>query len=134
MALVIKYHRDYYLHRLGSDAWSRLPMWQQAAMTVMARDLFTPGVGKPSYNLYAIPEINCASIEYLASQAYLDHSIMTGSIASIWRPANPEFLWAGAAYRLRVFNQLWYIVHNQQIPGLPREAVISIANKTLTRH
>lgn len=134
MALVIKYQRAYYRHRLGEEAWSKLPSWQQSAMTAMTRDLFTPGVGKLGYNLYAIPEINCAPVEYVASQARLSPDIMSGALGSIWRPANPEYLWAGAAFRLRVFHELWYAAYGLEIPGLHRDEAISQARQLLDWH
>lgn len=134
MALVVKYQRDYIQKKIGSDAWNNLPLWQQDAMTVMSRDLFVPGIGKTGYNLYALPEINCTPLEYLVSQAFLDQSIMSGSISSIWRPLHPEFLWAGTAFRVRVFNEVWYMVHGEEIPGLHQEDSISLAKKTLSRY
>ncbi len=133
MALVIRYQRDYYQQKLG-EAWVKLPAWQQGAMTAMTRDLFTPGVGKPGYNLYAIPEINCAPVEYVASQARMSPDIMAGTLSSIWRPANPEYLWAGAAYRLRVFHELWYTAHGLEIPGINREEAIVQARQLLMRY
>ena len=128
-ALLSRYQSDYYQERLGASTWQRLPDWQRVSMLAMIRDLYIPNVGHLSYNLYALPELNCTPLEFVAAEAALNRAILAEE--KVWRPAKAEYLWAGAAYRLRVLNEVWSISHQQPIPGLGLERTTDLARKVI---
>lgn len=117
-ALLTRYQRDYFAARLGAERWRAIPKWQQAAMLAMIRDLYTPGVGRFAYNLYALPELNCTPLEFVAAEALADADALRGELKSVWRPREFQHLWGGATYRLRVFAEVWSIVYGSPMNGL----------------
>jgi hypothetical protein len=114
---------------LGSVAWDALPAWQQAAMLGMTRDLYVPNVGRLGYNLYALPELNCTPVEFVASSALADRGLLATGLAAVWRPQDHLALWGGAATKLRIFGEVWDVTHGRPVPGLVPEDSISAARR-----
>lgn len=132
-AMLSTYQRDHYQQRLGAEKWQQLPAWQQLAMLAMIRDVYTPNVGRLAYNAYALPELNCTPVEFVASQASADAEALRFDMPALWRPEQHEFLWAGAAYQLRVLGEIWLLTHAYPIPGLPAEETTEAARALLAR-
>ncbi len=126
-ALVIRYQRDFYRRRLGSDLWASLPDWQRAVMLGMTRDLYVPNVGRLGYNLYALPELNCVPVAFVAASAIAEPESIRPAQAVAWRPSDYLALWAGAATKLRVLSELWGITTGTTIPGLPPTQTVDAA-------
>jgi hypothetical protein len=117
-ALLSRFQRDYFRARLGAQRWASLPDWQQIVMLAMVRDLYTPNVGRLAYNLYAIPELNCTPVDFVATQALGDQGLPPTAQSRLWLPAHPEYLWAGAGYQLRVLSEVWTLAKGESIPNL----------------
>jgi hypothetical protein len=129
--LLSKYETDYYVKKLGAERWSRLPAWQRAAMLVMIRDLYQGNVGRLGYNIYALPELNCTPVSWVAAEALVEGGLPSGDAASVWRPKHYELLWAGAGYRLRVFSDVWRQTHGAALKGIVPEATQYDARRTI---
>jgi hypothetical protein len=117
-ALLSSYQRDVYIRHIGAERWDALPRWQKLVMYAMVRDLYTPNVGRLGYNLYALPELNCTPVEYVAAEAALDPNVPGAAQAKVWLPRSPESLWAGAGYQLTVLNEVWAMLGQPPIPGI----------------
>jgi hypothetical protein len=117
-ALLSKYQRDYYKTELTAEYWNAIPEWEQVAMLAMVRDLYAPNAGHVAYNLYALPELNCTPIAFVAAEALKDRAALGADQTTLWRPRDYAFLWAGAGYRLRVLNEVWALVKDAPMPGL----------------
>jgi hypothetical protein len=128
-ALLSKYEHDYYIARLGADNWGQIPAWQQAAMLVMIRDLYSGNVGHTGYNVYALPELNCTPIEWVSSAAIAEGGLPHHDTDKLWRPRHYEYLWAGAGYRLRVFSDVWSLAHGRAFPGIIAEDTVDDARR-----
>lgn len=118
IALVIAYQRDYYKAHIGEERWSSLPSWQQASMLGMTRDLYVPNVGREGYNVYALPELNCTPVDFVAKSAAEDPLLPDAGMKTTWRPRNYTLLWGGAATKLRILSEMWTVVHGEPLPGL----------------
>ena len=132
-ALLSKYQTGFYRRAMGGDVWTGLPDWQRLVMLAMIRDLYTPNVGRPGYNVYALPELNCTPVDYVAGQARDASAELLGpTMHVIWRPPNAEYLWGGAGYQLRVMNDVWSAVNEKPIPGVGLESSYKEARGVLT--
>lgn len=117
ISLVIAYQRDVYKAHIGAERWNSLPNWQQASMLGMTRDLYVPNVGREGYNVYALPELNCTPVEFVAVSAAEEH-LPDAAMTTTWRPRDYTKLWGGAATKLRILSELWTVVHGEELPGL----------------
>ena len=133
-ALVLTYQRDYYRMRLGDDLWSQLPDWQKAAMLGMTRDLYMPAVGRLGYDLYALPELNCTPVEFVATAAVAERASLGQHQSQLWRPKDYQALWGGAATKLRILSELWVVIHGTALPGLDPENTVDAARAVVRRH
>lgn len=131
-ALLLRYRRDYYKSRIGDDAWNRLPAWQQNAMLAMVQDVYVPNVGRLGYNLYALPELNCTALEFVASEAQRDFGDNPPPMDKLWRPKNYEVLWAGASSQLAVMNEIWSLTHPTPIPGIHTSSTLAAASEVVS--
>lgn len=129
-ALLSTYQRDYYRTRIGPQRWDALPDWQQVAMLAMIRDLYVPNVGHLAYNVYALPELNCTPLEYVANEA-ANSTAVNAAMDQLWRPTDYSKLWGGATYRLRVMNEIWELTHGKPIPGLGVEYTTEVARNVV---
>ncbi len=120
-ALLTKYENDYFSKRLGEQRWAALPAWQRGAMLTMIRDLYVGNVGHLGYDLYALPELNATPDEFVAAAALSEGGLPVNSTDKLWRPRHYEKLWAGAGYRLRVFEDMWETVYGSGFPGMHGE-------------
>lgn len=117
--LLATYQNDYYKTKFGHARLAAMPRWQQIALLAMTRDVFTPNVGRMAYNLYALPELHWPGVEYIAEGVRLDTSTIVGPTqTTLWRPANPAYLWAAPGYQLVILNEVWSLVETHPIPGL----------------
>jgi hypothetical protein len=132
-ALLSRYQSDYYRSRIGVERWDRYARWQQVAMLAMIRDMYTVNVGHPGYNRYAVPELNCTPLEFVAAEAIADAAKLEPSQERLWRPKNYLFLWGGAGFRLRVMNEVWALAYGQPMPRLPIETSWRDAQEVLQR-
>ena len=130
-ALLTKYQTDYYAAHLGQSTWAQIPNWQRNAMLVMIRDLYTGNVGRPGYNVYALPELNCTPLEFVALAAASEGGLPAGNSDKLWRPKHYEYLWAGAGYRLRVFSDVWALAYGRGFPGLGVEDTTGDARRVI---
>ena len=87
-ALLIDYQRDYYISRIGMKQWSQLPDFQTAALLAMTRDVYVPSIGKLAYNLYALPEMNCTPVEFVAGELGSDMASVLENRDRLWRPGS----------------------------------------------
>jgi hypothetical protein len=126
-ALIVKYQSDHYARRIGEERWDAIPAWQRSAMLAMTRDLYVPNVGRYGHNLYALCELNCTPVEFVADRASNDPAGPGPGLSTLWRPKDYTLLWGGAATKLRIFNEMWETIHGTPIPGLPPEHTIEQA-------
>jgi len=127
-SLLSKFERNYYVERLGAERWSSLPAWQQVAMLAMVRDLYRPNVGHLGYNVYALPELNCAPLEFVASSAAAATNLGKNQ-ETLWRPDNYDVLWAGAGYQLSVLNEVWTVVYGHSMHGVGKTSTTDAAHE-----
>lgn len=132
-ALVIDFQRRHYRSRLGEAQWAQIPAWQQAVMLAMTRDLYIPAVGKLGYNLYALPELNCTPMEFVAAAAIEEHEALGPHQTQLWRPKHYDELWGGAGTKLRIFNEVWTVTHGHPIPGLAPDNTVDDARQVVLR-
>lgn len=130
-ALLVDYQKRQYVAALDQDAWAALPDFQQAAMLVMTRDVYVPNVGRLAYNLYALPEMNCTPVAFVADQAKDDPALSTATTGKVWRPREYTLLWGGAATKLRVLSEVWGVTHGAPLPGLEPENSIPQARRVV---
>jgi hypothetical protein len=102
-------------------------------MLAMIRDLYTVNVGHLGYTLYAVPELNCTPLEFVAAEAIANSAKLEPPLKHVWRPKNYLYLSGGATSRLRVMNEVWALVHDQPMPGLDVEASWEDARDFLRR-
>jgi hypothetical protein len=131
-ALLSTHHARIYRERLTDEVWNSMPDWQRSVMLAMPRDLFKPNIGRLAYNLYAIPELNCTPVEYIAASAALERKNLTTSMQSVWLPPNEEYLWAASGYQLTVLNEVWSLVNASPIPGLTRNDTVNYASQIVS--
>ncbi len=130
-ALLVDYQRKTYVQFLGDDAWGRLSAQQQAALLGMTRDVFVPNVGRPGYNSYALPEMNCTPVDFVARSAAAERDALLDPSGKLWRPRDYELLWGGAATKLRVFSEVWAASKGEPLRGLEPEATIDSSRRTV---
>jgi len=99
----------------------------------MTVDVFKPNVGRLGNNLYALPELNCVPLRFVAENA-LKYSEDLINLQVGWRPPGYEDLWAGAETKLFVFNEVWRVVYGKSLPGLPVSSTLSEAHRLLRIH
>ena len=76
--LLVDYQKRTYIAALGQEPWRRLSAQQSAALLGMTRDVYVPNVGRPAYNLYALPEMNCTPVDFVARQAAANREALHG--------------------------------------------------------
>lgn len=131
-ALLSRYQTALYVRTLGEQRWNLLPDWQRLVMLAMVRDLYTPNVGEPSYNVYALPELNCTPVAFVSDQAMqAPLSVLGPEMTTVWKPSHSEFLWGGAGYQLRVLNEVWSAVNANPIPDIGFEDTLAVSRKVL---
>ncbi len=130
-SLLSDHQRTYYRDTIGADQWESLPEWQQVAMLAMVRDLFLPNVGRFAYNLYALPELNCTPLAFVAEAAREDRAELSAAQRSLWRPENSDVLWGGAGFHLRNLNAVWSLVNAEPIPGVTVNESAEAASRVL---
>ena len=130
-ALLSAHHAGIYRARLSDELWNSLPDWQRQVMLAMPRDLFTPNIGRLAYNLYAIPELNCTPVEYIAASAAAERAQLQPTMASVWRPPNRDYLWAAAGYQLTVMNEIWALVNATPMPGINTNDTVDFASQVV---
>jgi hypothetical protein len=130
-ALIVKYQGDYYAKKLGQQRWAGIPAWERASMLAMTRDLYMPNVGHLGPNLYALGEINCTPVDFVAAQAVADPEGPGSSEQRVWRPKDYLQLWGGASTKLRIFNELWQVLHAEPMPGLEPENTVDDARRVV---
>lgn len=118
-ALLVVYQRDYYRKALGEEVWAGLPDYQRAAMLGMTRDILTTGVGHLAYNVYALPEMNCTPVEFVARSAVEDPGFAEVAKEVVWRPTDFALLWGGTTTKLEVMSEVWQTFKGQAMPGIP---------------
>jgi hypothetical protein len=128
-ALIVKYQGNYYAKKLGAQRWNAIPRYERASMLAMTRDLYMPNVGHLGPNLYALGEINCTPVEFVAAQAVADPEGPGASEQRVWRPKDYLQLWGGASTKLRIFNELWQVLHAEPMPGLDPENTVDDARR-----
>lgn len=133
-ALLIVYQRDYYAGQLGSEAWSSLPDFQRAALLAMTRDVYVPNVGRFGYNPYALPELNCTPVRFVAEQARSGMPLGEAARAQLWRPKDHTKLWGGAGTKLRVFSEVWAATRGMPFPGLGPESSVPQSAEVVLRN
>jgi hypothetical protein len=130
-ASLIDYQRSVYIAALGQETWDRLSPEQSAAMLGMTRDVYVPNVGRPAYNLYALPEMNCTPVEFVAREAVADRAALLAPDSGLWRPQEYELLWGGAGTKLRVFSEVWAAATGHTFVGLEPESTVESSRTTV---
>jgi hypothetical protein len=90
---------------------------QKMALVAMLRDVYMPNIGRPSYNLYLLPEFNCAPFSFVASELGSSAAALSDATTT-WRPQHSERLWAGAAYKLRNLSEVLEATRGHPLPGI----------------
>jgi hypothetical protein len=128
-ALMLRYRQDYYLGRLGEDKWAGMPQWQRNALSLMVQDIYTPNIGRLSYNLYSSPELTCSALGFVADAAAQEREFFGPRQDRMWRPQNYDILWGGAGYQLAVLNEIWQLVNDEPIPGVGTGNTLDYASR-----
>ncbi len=102
---------------IGSELWGQVSLGQRSGLASMARDVFKPNVGKPSPIPYLLPEFNCAPVDYLTTEAGKAGRMVLGG-DDFWYPPNPEYLWAGGGFLLKLLSEVWGATAGEPIPGI----------------
>lgn len=132
-ALIARYYSDQYSARLGEQRWRELNERQQTAMLAMLRDVYTPSIGKLSYDLYLVPEFNTTPINYLAENAAENFpALLDGS--RTWEPTDPSRLWGATGLMIRVLGETWGALDRAPLPGLKSAETIPDAIPVLARN
>lgn len=132
-ALVANYYSQQYRTRLGADRWDGLSERQKTALLAMLRDVYTPNIGKVSYNLYMVPEFNTTPIVFLAGQA-ASHFEQVSDPSRIWVPDDREKLWGATGLMLRTLGETWKVATGEPLAGYPPTATIADALSVLARN
>lgn len=131
--LLAKYYMDQYRTELGESNWGRFPPYQRAALVAMLRDLYMPNIGRPSYNVYLLPELNCTPFRFVVSEAR-DEVEEISSSRVIWRPRGADRLWAGATYKIASFVEVWRAATGEVLAGPPPTDTVSAAARVIARN
>lgn len=116
-ALLLKVIDDEFQASPAHTRWNALTRSERASIVAMSRDVFVPNVGHPSLVPFTLPEINCAPRDYLREQvASADPRELNSPV--FWRPDNPEYLWAGAGYIVRLLNEVWQAAAGESLRDL----------------
>jgi hypothetical protein len=129
-ALVARYYSDQYAKRVGPSRWDALTERQQTTLLAMLRDVYTPNIGKLSYNLYLIPELNCTPIDFLADQVSEDFEAVRQTTRT-WRPKHSERLWGSTGLMLRVLDEVWDVMTGIPLPGVVSPETVPDSLKVL---
>jgi len=132
-ALVARYYSEQYRERLGPGRWDSLTERQQTALLAMLRDVYTPSVGRISYNLYMVPEFNTTPIVFLAGEAARDFSRVLAE-EKIWIPSDSTRLWGATGLMLRVLGETWGAATGEPLAGFPPTRTVEDSLKVLARH
>lgn len=130
-ASLVDYQRRVYIAALGQESWDSLSPEQSAAILGMTRDAYVPNVGRPAYNLYALPEMNCTPVEFVAREAVADRAALLAPDRSVWRPREYELLWGGAGTKLRVLSEVWAAATGDPFTGLEPESTVDTSRLTV---
>jgi hypothetical protein len=128
-SLLSLHHAGVYERALGTPSWQALPEWQRTIMLNMPRDLFKPNIGRLGYNLYAIPELNCTPVVFVATSALAERSALHGDMTTTWRPSNRDALWAAGGFQLTVLNEVWSQSRGAPIPGINVSDTVPFASQ-----
>jgi len=111
-ALVARYYQDFFEQTLSTQTWQRISEGQRTALVAILRDVYVPNIGRPSGNLYVLPELNCTPVVFVSQEA----SVVDWSTQdNIWRPEEHQRLWAGATYKLRNLAEVWQSIKGQEL-------------------
>lgn len=131
-ALVARYYSDQYAARIGAERWAQLSERQQTALLAMLRDVYTPSIGRVSYNLYMVPEFNTTPIGFLAGEVSKNFDSVADPRRT-WVPTDREKLWGATGLMLRVLGEVWQTLSGEALPGFPPTKTIDDAVKVLAR-
>lgn len=112
-ALVAAHYSRLYQETLGHDVWHNISRAQRVALLAMLRDVYVPNIGRTSWNLYLLPEFNCAPFDFVSSEAAMAD---LKNRDSIWRPDNAGNLWAAAGYKMRNLAEVWNAAEARRFP------------------
>ncbi|MGQ0834952.1 MAG: hypothetical protein ACT4O5_08555 [Gammaproteobacteria bacterium] len=132
-ALVARYYADEYAKRIGPERWALLSERQRTALLAMLRDVYTPNIGRVSYDLYMVPEFNCTPIAYMATEV-ADAFDAVQQPNRIWIPPHPDRLWGATGLMLRVLGETWDVVTGAPLSGVPSAHTTRDAVKVLARN
>ncbi len=132
-ALVARYYADQYARRIGAARWAELSERQQTSLLVMLRDVYTPNIGKLSYNLYMVPELNCTPIDFMAGEVNSDFDAVRRADRT-WRPRHSERLWGSTGLMLRVLSEVWDVTSGTPLPGVVSPDTVADSLRVVTRN
>jgi hypothetical protein len=132
-ASLVRYQRDHYRASVGDAVWDALPAHQQAAMLGMTRDVLTTSIGRMAYSSYALPEMNCMPVDFVAIRAAEDPEFGTISQTRVWRPRDYELLWGGASTKLGVMSEVWLATTGHQLPGIRAKETVPDSRREVLR-
>ncbi len=122
-ALVARYYSDQYAAHLGREIWNGISEPQRIALLAMLRDVHVTHIGRVSYNLYVLPELNCTPFSFVCSKAR-EHTSELLEARQIWRPDNYQDLWAAAGFKLRVLSEVWEAVTGTPFQFFPASKTV----------
>ncbi len=122
-ALVARYYSNQYAAQLGREIWNGISEPQRIALLAMLRDVHVTHIGRVSYNLYVLPELNCTPFSFLSSKAR-EHTAELLEARRIWRPDNYQDLWAAAGFKLRVLSEVWEAVTGTSFQSFPASKTV----------
>jgi hypothetical protein len=117
-SLVAKYYMDVYSESLGRTVWDNASEFQKQALLSIIRDVYTPSIGKLSYNIYMLPEFNCMPVDYVVTEIRQAPDVLD-SRKEIWRTSHPDYLWGAATTKLNVLGEVWHQLIGAPIPHVP---------------
>ena len=106
---IIKYYTEYYKSSLGESFWRSLSAYQKAVLIALLRDVYMPNIGKLSYNLYSLPELNCTPVNYIVQEVINDRSeVATGDYFKPWYPKDADsVIWGITGNKLKTLREIW---------------------------
>lgn len=113
-ALVARYYETKFKDNLGNAFWAKVPMQQKSTLIAMLRDVYCPNIGRLSYNVYALPEFNCAPFHFVVNEAVREKDRLLDN-NEIWRPTDFRKLWGAASFKLRVLSEVWQVMYGRPL-------------------